>query len=146
MSYNYNCTTTKSLLGITDQLYEVSCYPVYYTNKTFRAPNIQDAATILCQKTSVDGWGITWATPCNNIQECDDGNDEIGCEFPTWIIPSLLFGAGVVLFVTLFINLHISIKSMWEKKLRYRKSRFSIQVSTESKKLYMSTFLFYFII
>ena len=139
ISFSYNCTTTKSLLGITDQLYKVSCYPVYYMNRTFLAHNIPDAATILCKKTSIDGWGITWATPCNNIQECDNGNDETGCEFPIWLIPCLLSVAGALLFISLFVYLDKSIRSSWKKKMRYRKSRLSIpktQISTEAEKLY----------
>ena len=120
-------------------MYKVSCYPVYYKNKTFLAPNIQDSATILCKIDSIEGFGITWATPCNNIQECDDRNDEIGCEFPVWLIPCLLSVAGSLLCISLFVYLYKSIGSSWRKKMRYRKSRLSIQrsqISIEAEKLY----------
>ena len=127
ISFSYNCTTTKSLLGITDQLYKVSCYPVYYMNRTFLAPNIPDAATILCKKTSIDGWGITWATPCNNIQECDNGNDETGCEFPIWLIPCLLSVAGALLFISLLFTLTNQSEVHGKRKCDIEKVDFQFQ-------------------
>ena len=91
------------------------------------------------ETNGVEGRGITWATPCNNIQECDDRNDEIGCEFPIWLIPCLLSVAGALLCISLFVYLHKSIRSSWKKKMRFRKSRLSIQrsqISIEAEKLY----------
>ena len=46
--FQYNCNTTELLLGVTDQLYDVGCYPEYTTNQTFFAPKTQEAATVLC--------------------------------------------------------------------------------------------------
>ena len=46
--FHYNCSTTELLLGVTDQLYEVDCYPEYTTNQKFFAPKTQDEATIFC--------------------------------------------------------------------------------------------------
>ena len=143
----YNCTTTELLLELVDHQYEVSCYPDYnmYTNQTFIAPQNQDAATMLC---TIDAFnnddGITWAVPCNKISECANGSDETGCEFPSWLIPSLLCGAGAVLFITLFVYLHNSIKSTWKKKMQFRKSNLSIQrsyPSINSEKLYKTAVL-----
>ena len=116
------------------------CYPRYKTNQTFIAPQNQDAATILCQKTiNENNVGFAWSIPCNQFVECDDGRDEFECEFPPWLIPSLLSGAGVALIITLFVHLYISIRNVWKKKMQYRRSRFSIQrpnISIESEKLY----------
>ena len=137
--FNYICNTTELLLGPNNQQYEINCYPKYNTNQTFFAPKNQDAATILCKTSATILWGITWAIPCNSQIECDDGSDEFGCEFPTWLIPSILSGAGSLLCISLFVYLHHSIKSTWKKKMRYRKSRFSIQrshPSIEAEKLY----------
>ena len=87
---------------------------------------------------------MTWATPCNNIAECYDWSDEIGCEFSTWLIPTLLGGAGAVLYISLFLHLYKSIQGTWKKIIRSRKSRLSIQrpyLSIESEKLYKTTVL-----
>ena len=145
--FRYNCTTSELLVGVTD--HEFFCYPVYNTNQKFIAPKTQDSGTILCKKkydNLVDnyGIGITWAVPCNQIAECHDGSDEFGCEFPDWLVPSILSAAGAVLNITLFVHLYKSIKSTWKKKMQYRNSRFSIQrphISIESEKLYKTAVL-----
>ena len=130
------------MVGVTDQQqYEVSCYPVYNTNQTFIAPKTQDSGTILCKTIDDinDRIGITWAVPCNRMVECHDGRDEFGCEFPEWLIPSLLSGAGAVLNTTLLIHLYRSIKSTWKKKMHNKKSTLTIQrpqISMELEKLF----------
>ena len=96
--------------------------------------------TKLHETTGHPTLGLTWATPCNNIDECYDGSDEIGCEFPTWLIPSILCGAGAVLCITLFVHLHNSIKSTWKKKMIHRKIQRS-HLSIESEKLYKTAVL-----
>ena len=112
------------------------CYPRYKTNQTFIAPQNQDAATILCQKTiNENNVGFAWSIPCNQFVECDDGRDEFECEFPPWLIPSLLSGAGSVLCITLFVHLHNSIKITWKKKMINRKIQRQY-LSIESEKLY----------
>ena len=141
LKFNYNCNTSELLLGVTNQQqYEVFCSPVYHTNQTFIAPKEQDSGTILCKKQT-DNYllGITWAVPCNHDVECDDERDEFGCQFPVWLIPSLLSGAGAVLIATLFVYLCKSIKSTWKKKMQYRNTRFPIQrqhISVELEKSY----------
>ena len=45
--------------------------------------------------------GITWATFCNNQEECYDGLDERECKFSIWLIPSLVSGAAIFLCFTL---------------------------------------------
>ena len=107
--FRYNCTTSELLVGVTD--HEFFCFPVYNTNQKFIAPKTQDSGTILCKKkydNLVDnyGIGITWAVPCNQIAECHDGSDELGCEFPDWLVPSILSAAGAVLNITLFVHLY----------------------------------------
>ena len=141
--YTYKCYGNESLLGQADKLYDVDCYPKYYENLTFTASKNQDAATILCKtRRDRDGaeiptiYGITWAIPCNNILECEDGSDEIGCEFPIWLIPSLLCGAGSVLCTTLIVYLHISIKRIWKKKMQFQFQFQNSHLSIETEKLY----------
>jgi hypothetical protein len=144
--FGYWCNTNELLLEPLDQLYEVRCYPHYYENLRFSAPKNQDAATILCKKNNTAyqtslGFtlGITWAVPCNTVPECVDGSDEFGCEFPAWLIPSLLSGAGSVLFITLFVHLYISIKRTWKKKLQFQFQ--NSHLSTETEKLYKTAVL-----
>ena len=132
---------------VTDQQYEVGCYPDYRTNQKFFAPKNQDAATILCTTNGKYDMGNTWAVPCNSQRECKDGRDEFGCEFSTWLIPSLLFGAGTMLYISLFIHLYTSIRIIWKKKMSNRLNRFSSQrphISIEryeSEKLYETAVL-----
>ena len=143
--FGYLCNTTELLLEPLNQLYKVGCYPDYYENLTFSAPKNQDAATILCQTntTAPQEWGftlgITWAIPCNTVPECVDGSDEFGCEFPTWLLPSLLSGAGSVLCITLFVHLHKSIKRTWKKKMQFQFR--NSHLSTETEKLYKTAVL-----
>ena len=131
--------------GLADQqLYEVSCSPIYYKNLTFTAPKNQDAATIFCKSNL--GWffGYTWAVPCNSVPECylddpNDPDDEFGCKFPAWLIPSLLSGAGAVLLITLFVYLYKSIKSSWKKTMHFQFR--SSHLSIETEKLYRTAVL-----
>ena len=142
--FDYKCNQTELLLGPVDQLYEVGCYPNYYENHTFSAPQNQDAATILCNKnvTLNNGFyvlGITWAVPCNSVPECGDGSDEFGCEFPPLLVPSLLSGAGAVLCITLFVYLRKSIKTKWKKKMQFQFQNSRLSIETE--KLYKTAVL-----
>ena len=139
--FGYLCNTNELLLEPLNQLYEVHCYPHYYENLTFSAPKNQDAATILCIANDNSDLGSTWAIPCNNITECDDGSDETGCKFSAWLIPSLLCGSGAVLGITLFVYLHKSIKSKWKKIMQSRSSFQRAHHSIESEKLYKTTIL-----
>ena len=131
------------MLGPADQLYEVGCYPDYYENHTFSAPKNQDAATIFCNKNvthnGLNILGITWAVPCNSVPECAYGSDEIGCEFPPWLVPSLLSGAGAVLCITLFVYLHKSIQITWKQKMQFQFQ--NSHLSSESEKLYKTAVL-----
>ena len=145
ISFRYICNENDLSLGpANQQLYEVQCYPDYYKNLKFFAPKNQDAATIFCKSNL--GWffGTTWAVPCNSVPECylddpDDPDDEIGCKFPAWLIPSLLSGAGAVLLITLFVYLYKSIKSSWKKKMHFQFR--NLHLSIETEKLYRTAVL-----
>ena len=132
ISFQYVCNTTA--LEVSDRQYEFRCYPKYHTNQTFFAPKNQDAATILCIANDDLDLGSTWAIPCNNITECDNGSDETGCKFSAWLIPSLLCGSGAVLGITLFVYLHKSIKITWKKKMQFQFQ--NLRLSIETEKLY----------
>ena len=136
MRFPYKCNTSELLLGPADQhLYDVSCNPIYYENLTFSAPKNEDAATIFCSLN----YGTTLAVPCNSVPECGDGSDETGCEFPPWLIPSLLSGAGAVICITLFVYLNKSIKSTWKKKMHFQFQNSHLSIETE--KLYKTAVL-----
>ena len=142
--FTYKCNQTEVMLGPLDQLYQVGCYPIYYENETFSAPKNQDAATIFCETKNIVGNGLnytgnTWAVPCNSVLECGDGRDEFGCEFPPFLVPSLLSGAGAVLCITLFVYLHKSIKTKWKKKMQFQFQNSRLSIETE--KLYKTAVL-----
>ena len=82
---------------------------------------------------------MNWATPCNNFKECYDGSDEMGCEFSTWLIPTLLCGVGAVVCISLFVHLHKSIKRTWKKKMQFQFR--NLHLSIETEKLYKTAVL-----
>ena len=84
-------------------------------------------------------FAIVWAVPCNNIKECLDGSDEIGCKFSSWLVPCFLCGAGAVLFVTLFVFLYKFSKGDWKELMQDRTWRLAVKssISDETKKLYL---------
>ena len=84
-------------------------------------------------------FAITWAVPCNNIEECLDGSDENWCKFSSWLVPGILCGAGAVLFVTLFVFLYKFSKNDWNKLMQDRTWRLAVKspISDEINKLYL---------
>ena len=86
---------------------------------------------------------VTWAVPCNNIQECYDGEDENECKFPFWAIPSILFGTGLVLCLTFAAYLYKYSRQDWNEIMQDRRWRLATQQSTskESEKAYKIAFM-----
>ena len=84
-------------------------------------------------------FAVVWAVPCNNIKECLDSSDEKGCNFSSWLVPSLLCGAGAVLFVTLFVFLYKFSKNDWKKLMQDRTWRLAVKssISDQTNKLYL---------
>ena len=109
--------------------YKIECNPYYETSTSiFNTPKRREDATIECRSprnTSLVLEGsVVWAVPCNNIQECYDGEDENGCEFPFWIIPSISFGTGIVLCLSIPALVFILKKIIKLLKIAYTLIRF----------------------
>ena len=76
---------------------------------------------------------ITWATFCNNHEECYDGLDEMGCKFSSWLIPSLLCGAAIFLCLTLSCYILKKIKKASKKILQDRRWRLAISQPIDNR-------------
>ena len=63
------------------------------------------------------------ATPCNDVKECDDESDEIGCEIPDWYLYSLLSSAVIVLGITCFFSLQKHVKKLVNEIMQDRRWR-----------------------
>jgi hypothetical protein len=85
---------------------EIDMYVVLFGSKNIdRAyQTIKNKKNYLLQEI-----GFTMATPCNGITECFDKSDENDCNFPNWLLPSLLSLAAIVLIITCFISLQIQV-------------------------------------
>ena len=51
-------------------------------------------------------WGHTWAVPCNNKVECENGFDEENCDIPKWILPAILASVFVMILTTKLLYLY----------------------------------------
>ena len=74
--------------------------------------------------------GTTWATLCNKQEECFDGTDEIGCNFPNLLLPCLLCGMILFLCSTCYFYLQWHIKRMRNLILQGRTWRLVTENST----------------
>ena len=68
-------------------------------------------------------FGITWATLCNNQEECSDGSDEWDCKFSVWLIPSLVCGAAIFLSLALSFYILRQIRKVSNEILQDRQWR-----------------------
>ena len=68
------------------------------------------------------------ATPCNSFTECFDESDENDCNFPNWLLPSLLSLAALVLNITCFISLQRQVK----KAINYIMQESAWRLATQS--------------
>ena len=66
--------------------------------------------------------GITWATPCDGNIECMDGHDEYGCKTPSWLLPTILFGIGFIVWCTLFLYSITTVKHVLIDILQVKKN------------------------
>ena len=136
-AYYYNCKYT-----LTDEIikqYKIECKP---TIQTTNVPKRREDATIECRSprnTSLVLEGsVVWAVPCNNIQECYDGEDENGCKFPFWTIPSILFGTGIILCFTFAAYVNKYSQNDWNEIMQDRRWQLATNQSTSevSEKAY----------
>ena len=85
--------------------------------------------------------GITMATPCNNVFECNDRSDESGCKIADWYLYSILSLAAIVLGVTCFVSLQKHVKKVTNEIMQDRRWRLATEnensqiVSSASEKL-----------
>ena len=141
-TYRYDCNHT--LTDETTRIYKIECKPHYSNSRPiFSVPKRREDATIECiapfdSQAYLTEYSVTWAVPCNNIQECYDGEDENGCEFPFWIIPSISFGTGIVLCLAFATYLYKYSHQDWNEIMQDRRWRLATQQSTskESEKAY----------
>ena len=117
---------------------EIDIYSMYIImfdsqniDRTYQA--IQKTKNYLFQEI-----GYTMATPCNGITECFDKSDENDCNFPNWLLPSLLALAAVVLIITCFISLQIQVKQAINCIMQDSRWRLATQ-NTNSRILCMTT-------
>ena len=81
------------------------------------------------------------ATPCNDVYECIDRSDELGCEISDWYLYSILLLAAIVLGITCYVSLQKHVKKVVNEimqDIRWRlatKNGNSQLVSIESEKL-----------
>ena len=69
------------------------------------------------------------AIPCNGITECIDGSDENNCDFPNWLLPSLLLLVAVVLSLTCFISIQVIVKQKINYIMQDRRWRLATQTT-----------------
>ena len=134
----------------TTKSYKIECKPQYYNPwiipivPIFNVPKRSEDATIECRVAKnisvvdVSFASLVWAVPCNNIQECYDGEDENNCKFPFWIIPSILVGTGFVLCLAFATYLYKYSHQDWNNIMQDRRWRLATQQSTskESEEAY----------
>ena len=135
--YRYDCNHT--LTDETTRSYKIECKPKYSVPMS-QIPKRREDATIECvgPKIGLNEYSVIWAVPCNNIQECYDGEDESGCKFPFWTIPSILFGTGIVLGLAFAAYLYKYSRQDWNVIMQDRQWRLATQKSDskESEKAF----------
>ena len=135
-SYDCNYTLTDDIT----RTYKIECQPYYLLVPIFNVHKRREDATIECRAPkNEDRWvSLIWAVPCNGIQECYDGEDENNCEFPFWIIPSILAGVVFVLCLAFAAYLYKYSRQDWNEIMQDRRWRLATQQSTskESEKAF----------
>ena len=144
-AYQYDCKAglqNASMAVVTTRSYKITCKPRYTDSlPIFKVPKRSEDATIECRavKNDEDYYPVTWAVPCNNnIQECYNGEDENGCEFPFWTVPSILCGTCLALCLTFVAYLYKYSSNDWNEIMQDRRWRLAIKQATcrESEKAY----------
>ena len=133
------------MTDVTARSYKIDCKPRYTDSlPIFNVPKRPEDATMECRgipdnpDAANEGVPVTWAVPCNKIQECYNGEDENGCEFPFWTVPSILFGTCLALCLTFVAYIYKYSSNDWNKIMQDRRWRLAIQQTTckESEKAY----------
>ena len=143
-TYQYDCKAglqNASMTNQTTRSYKIECKPRYSNSEPiFNIPKRPEDATTECRAyiSATEYFPVTWAVPCNNIQECYYGDDENGCEFPFWTVPSILFGICLALCLTFVAYLYEYSTNDWNEIMQDRRWRLAIQQATckESEKAY----------
>ena len=143
-AYQYDCKAglqNASMTDVTTRSYKIECKPRYTDSlPIFKVPKRSEDATIECRayKQVEEYLPVTWAVPCNKIQECYNGDDENGCEFPFWTVPSILCGTCLALCITFVAYLYQYSSNDWNEIMQDRRWRLAIQQKTckESEKAY----------
>ena len=143
--HTYDCKSTP-IKELANQ-YKIEC--VQYTDiLPYVVPKRREDATMECRTKTELGileGSVTWAVPCNNIQECYFGEDESDCEFPFWIILSFLLATGVILCLTFFAYSRKYRRYYWNVVMQDRRWRLATQQPTsyEQEKAYRIALLVY---
>ena len=71
--------------------------------------------------------GYTMAIPCNDVIECNDGSDEIGCDYADFYLYRILSLTGIILVITCFVSLQKQVKKVIKEIKQDRRWRLATE-------------------